>query len=342
MDKIAGWNVRNSVAPADKDALIWNAAAGLWLPGAPTPAVHTHSHDTGLTDVSANDHHNQAHAVAGGDHSASGLVAGQVLRASGATTFTWAQLAFSDLSGSLAHSSLASISANDHHNQAHAISGADHTGTLAHSALGSVGANDHHNQSHTLTGADHSGNLTQARSHDTPDTDSATSSLHHTIGASGTQAAAGNHTHSALPSVARKSADESVTSSTALQDDDHLVFAIGANEKAAADFHLYVNPSAPPGGLKVAITVPSGATLLVMAVAVATGGATPSFGAGETTTSGAALSMAGSGNLSQVHLHVIVINGSTPGNVQLQWAQSTSDVTATTLKANSYLVATKF
>lgn len=37
--------------------------------------------------------------------------------------------------------------------------------------------------------------LTQANSHASPDTDAATTSLHHTIGTSATQAAAGNHTH---------------------------------------------------------------------------------------------------------------------------------------------------
>ena len=37
---------------------------------------------------------------------------------------------------------------------------------------------------------------TQAESHNTPDTDAATTSLHHTIGTSATQAAAGNHAHS--------------------------------------------------------------------------------------------------------------------------------------------------
>lgn len=41
----------------------------------------------------------------------------------------------------------------------------------------------------------HTGNLTQARSHDSPDTDSATSALHHTLGAGANQAAAGNHAH---------------------------------------------------------------------------------------------------------------------------------------------------
>lgn len=50
------------------------------------------------------------------------------------------------------------------------------------------------------TDHDHSGTtegdkLAQANTHESPDTDAATSSLHHTIGASATQAAAGNHTH---------------------------------------------------------------------------------------------------------------------------------------------------
>lgn len=46
---------------------------------------------------------------------------------------------------------------------------------------------------------DHDGSptqkLTQANSHETPDTDTGTGSLHHTIGAGANQAAAGNHTH---------------------------------------------------------------------------------------------------------------------------------------------------
>lgn len=66
--------------------------------------------------------------------------------------------------------------------------------THAHANVTSVSANQHHNEDH-----DHDGSpaqqLTQANTHQSPDTDSATSSLHHTIGASATQAAAGNHAH---------------------------------------------------------------------------------------------------------------------------------------------------
>lgn len=51
----------------------------------------------------------------------------------------------------------------------------------------------------TPTAHDHSANkLAQANTHESPDTDSATTALHHTIGTSATQAAAGNHTHAQL------------------------------------------------------------------------------------------------------------------------------------------------
>lgn len=59
---------------------------------------------------------------------------------------------------------------------------------------------------------------TQAQSHGTPDTDSGTTSLHHTIGTSATQAAAGNHTHT-TPTI-----DHGAT--TGLADDDHIQYGI--------------------------------------------------------------------------------------------------------------------
>jgi len=64
-------------------------------------------------DVSAHDHSgagqggtvsyvnlsNRSHILSGGDHTASGLITGYVIRATGATTFAWQQLAHGDLSG---------------------------------------------------------------------------------------------------------------------------------------------------------------------------------------------------------------------------------------------------
>ncbi|APU89191.1 putative carbohydrate-binding protein [Virus Rctr71] len=82
-----------------------------------------------LSGIGANDHHNQQHALVGSDHTASGLTTGHVVRASGATTFAWAQLQHGDLGG---------VTANQHHNQVHSITGSDHTITA--SALQVVGA----------------------------------------------------------------------------------------------------------------------------------------------------------------------------------------------------------
>jgi len=63
-------------------------------------------------------HHAQIHDLISSNHTASGLTAGNVVRASGATTFAWAQLQHADLGG---------VTANQHHAQVHSITGADHT-----------------------------------------------------------------------------------------------------------------------------------------------------------------------------------------------------------------------
>ena len=78
--------------------------------------------------ANANAHHAQQHTLVGSDHTASGLTIGHVLRASGATTFVFAQLQHTDLGG---------VSANQHHNQVHGITGADHT--VTGSALDVIG-----------------------------------------------------------------------------------------------------------------------------------------------------------------------------------------------------------
>ncbi|MBL0311054.1 MAG: collagen-like protein, partial [Bacteroidetes bacterium] len=59
---------------------------------------------------------------------------------------------------------------------------------------------------------------------------------------------------------ARKTADESVTSSTSLQDDNHLQFAIGANETWDVSFVLRFTASSG-GDIKFALVLPSGATM---------------------------------------------------------------------------------
>lgn len=85
--------------------------------GSSGTTLHNHSH-ANATGQSADDHHNQQHTIVGSDHTASGLTAGQVIRATGATTFAWSSLGHGDLSG---------IGVDDHHNQQHALDGGDHS-----------------------------------------------------------------------------------------------------------------------------------------------------------------------------------------------------------------------
>lgn len=134
-----------------------------------------------------------------------------------------------------------------------------------------------------------------------------------------------------------KTADQSVSNSAALVNDTHLTFAIGPNETWVADYVLSATFSAA-GQIKAAVTGPSGSTVLAVADMIPNG-ILPAFG----TAAGAAgialvaaLSTAG-----VVRVRATVVNGSTAGSVTLQFAQNTSDATATTLKQNSSVIARK-
>lgn len=127
------------------------------------------------------------------------------------------------------------------------------------------------------------------------------------------------------PDAVRKSADESVTSSTTLQNDDELKIPIQANEKVVVRFVLLVDVQGAVG-IKVAVTVPSGATMDAGVVAVGTGNV-PVVGVGST--SGSAIIATTPGYaLTVIYVDVTVSNGATAGDVQLQWAQNTSSGTA--------------
>jgi len=73
-----------------------------------TVSTHTHSGAGQGGTVSYANLSNRGHILSGGDHTASGLTIGHVIRASGATTFAWAQLGHGDLSsiGTNSHSAI--------------------------------------------------------------------------------------------------------------------------------------------------------------------------------------------------------------------------------------------
>ena len=145
------------------------------------------------------------------------------------------------------------------------------------------------------------------------------------------------------PTVIRKSADESVTSSTTLQDDNDFTFAIGASEIWVAELNLYIRGAGTGEDLKIGFTVPAGATMRYSAIG-------PSFGAtgaegdgrfqSHTTSGNVVLGVVASGTSDLSALVTCsVANGATPGNVVFQWAQFSSAANAVTLLAGSWMAA---
>ena len=133
----------------------------------------------------------------------------------------------------------------------------------------------------------------------------------------------------------RKTANESVTSSVTVQDDDHLALSLGANETWVFDMFLLVGNTSGATTIKLVLNLPSGATL--------TAGTIPGIGA--LTLSGWVLSQGTESKFNiQSGIRVILITGSvvmgsTAGDLQLQWAQETSSATSTSIYADSYLKA---
>jgi len=143
------------------------------------------------------------------------------------------------------------------------------------------------------------------------------------------------------PTIVRKTADETVNNSAVLQNDDHLLLAIAANEVWLVVFYLNLLQGDSTTPLyKFAVTVPDGATLIFGGpMETTTTGVANVIG---TTTSGGALTQRTAANaIDALMLFAIVTNGATAGNIQLQWAQALTQAVNTKVLANSCLIAFK-
>lgn len=145
-----------------------------------------------------------------------------------------------------------------------------------------------------------------------------------------------------------KAANETVTSSTVLQNDNELLFALVANATYIIQGCLLVNGSTA-GDIKVAFTVPASAVgqmsfngnIVAVSgndqfqrVAVINDFATPdfiNFGALGTTAS----------QIMPVMINGAIFTAGSSGTLQLQWAQNASDGTATTVLKGSWMTVTR-
>jgi len=141
-----------------------------------------------------------------------------------------------------------------------------------------------------------------------------------------------------VPLAVAKTSDQSVTSSTTLVNDTALVLAVAANATYWMELYLnYEGGTANASDLKFGWTFPAGLTIRAQPLLVDPAGATRILNTQiQTTVSNAGTQ--GAGNLSSVGLRGNVTTSGTSGNLQLQWAQNTSNGTATIVHTGSLLV----
>lgn len=137
-----------------------------------------------------------------------------------------------------------------------------------------------------------------------------------------------------VPVIVRKTADEIVNNSSTLQNDDALLFAVGANE--VWEFHLFmlITSSLTPK-FKLAITKPTGGSILALEQGAVSGTApTANTGSSRTQSTDTTATRI-------VTYWGVYIGGDNAGNVQVQWAQSTANESDTKVLANSFIIVHK-
>lgn len=137
---------------------------------------------------------------------------------------------------------------------------------------------------------------------------------------------------------ARKTATESVTSSTTLQNDDALSVAVAASTTYHVECVLLYD-GATAGDLKVGFTAPASASFEGIAVGPSPTAASSADDVTAYVVLGTANNFGalGTGTTTALKINgVITTSGS--GTLQLQWAQVASSGTATRVFANSYLM----
>lgn len=146
-----------------------------------------------------------------------------------------------------------------------------------------------------------------------------------------------------VPSIIYKTADEPIGSSTALQNDNHLIVPVVANATYEARWVLRYS-AATTGDLKFTFTLPASATgekssAHAPLAATTCSNTSTTLVTNDITQTDANVGGAGTGagNICLLVIDSLVTTAGTAGNITLQWAQVASDATNTTVHAGSYV-----
>jgi hypothetical protein len=143
-----------------------------------------------------------------------------------------------------------------------------------------------------------------------------------------------------IPIIRVKAADETVTSNASPQDDDHLVAAVDANSTYLIMAYLVWTSTSATPDFRIDFTVPSGANIPQRSFFAQPTGNTSTTGTIDTGTTQSAdgddTRASVNGRMAGWLVGTLVV-GSTAGDLQLRWAQGTSDSAGVTLKQYSWL-----
>jgi hypothetical protein len=150
----------------------------------------------------------------------------------------------------------------------------------------------------------------------------------------------------AINGFVRKTADESVTSSATLQNDDHLLYTIGATGTYIAELCLFGTSAANAAGdLQFGFSFPTGTLHFGMqgldtTLASSFDGTLRSTGVLSATSGTSNLTAGLSTSTIFIRVYAELIATAT-GTLQFMWAQQASNASASTLKSGSWMRVTQ-
>lgn len=143
-----------------------------------------------------------------------------------------------------------------------------------------------------------------------------------------------------FPIIARKTADELIASSTTLQNDDNLAWAVTASAVYLMELRVQYKADAA-GDLKWGFTFPSGLTMLYGYWGVYDSASAFTSNGQKIQTDVPVVGGVGASTGIMLAMSGIVTVAATAGTLQFQWAQNTSNVNSTTVCAGSYGTLTR-
>ena len=131
----------------------------------------------------------------------------------------------------------------------------------------------------------------------------------------------------------RKTTPTSITNNTVLANDADLVFPIGANEEWIGRVYAAVGAAFKTTGVQVSVAAPAGATGGFHASIISDSASVQEVDVLANNALGVSANFPGlsGANYGFIELAFRVVNGATAGNVNVQFAQSTSSATALTI-----------